>query len=168
MPRLAMRLFALLLALPAAAWAQATPPAPAAGKPPVVLQPGQMKLQARGGAPNRPDRPPQFPGGAEGMGLFFQQNVHLPAADKSQRAKGSVLVAATVQPDGRLADPKIVQGLTPECNAEALRVLALMPAWQPATRRGTPVPVLVQIPVPFADANVVQFEKDRTLPKEIK
>ena len=58
--------------------------------------------------------------------------------------------------------------VTPECNAEALRVVQTLPAWQPATRRGVPVPVLVQVPVPFDNAGVVKFENDRKVPRSTK
>ena len=50
---------AILLAAPFAALAQ-TKPAPA--KAPITLAPGNMQLQP-GGATNRPDKAPSFPGG---------------------------------------------------------------------------------------------------------
>ncbi len=162
--------FALLLAAPLAALAQAKPaPAKAApAKAPIVLTPGNMQLQAGGGAENRPDRAPEFPGGEEAMGTFFSQNVQIPAKAKQARVTGDVLVTATVDINGKLINPKIAKGLTPECNAEALRVVQTLPAWQPATRRGVPVPVMVQVPVPFDNAGVVKFENDRKVPRSAK
>ncbi len=165
-----LTLFALLLAAPLAALAQAKPaPAKAApAKAPIVLTPGNMQLQAGGGAENRPDRAPEFPGGEEAMGEFFSQNVQIPAKAKQARVTGDVLVTATVDVNGKLTNPKIAKGLTPECNAEALRVVQTLPAWQPATRRGVPVPVMVQVPVPFDNAGVVKFENDRKVPRSAK
>jgi protein TonB len=162
-----MRLSVLLLALaaPLAALAQ-TKPAPA--KAPIVLTPGNMQLQAGGGAENRPDHPPTFPGGEEAMGEFFSQNVQIPAKAKQARVTGDVIVQATVDVTGKLINPKVAKGLTPECNAEALRVVQTLPAWQPATRRGVPVPVLVQVPVPFDNAGVTKFEVDRKVPRSAK
>lgn len=158
-------LFLLALAAPLATLAQ-TKPAPA--KAPIVLTPGNMKLQAGGGADNRPDRAPEFPGGEEAMGEFFTQNVKIPVKAKQARVTGDVLVTATVGADGKLVNPIIAKGLTPECNAEALRVVQTLPAWQPATRRGVPVPVMVQVPVPFDNAGVVKFENDRKVPRSAK
>ena len=162
-----MRFSVLLLALsaPLAALAQ-TKPAPA--KAPIVLTPGNMQLQAGGGAENRPDHPPTFPGGEEAMGEFFSQNVQIPVKAKQARVTGDVIVQATVDVTGKLTNPKIAKGLTPECNAEALRVVQTLPAWQPATRRGVPVPVLVQVPVPFDNAGVTKFEVDRKVPRSAK
>ena len=165
-----LSLLALALAAPLAALAQAKPaPAKAApAKAPIVLTPGNMQLQAGGGAENRPDRAPEFPGGEEAMGAFFSQNVQIPPKAKQARVTGDVLVTATVDVTGKLVNPKIAKGLTPECNAEALRVVQTLPAWQPATRRGVPVPVMVQVPVPFDNAGVVKFENDRKVPRSTK
>jgi protein TonB len=162
-----MRLYflSLLLASPLLALAQARP-APA--KAPITLSPGNMQLQAGGGAENRPDRAPEFPGGEEAMGEFFAKNVQIPVKAKQARVTGDVLVTATVGPDGKLTSPKVAKGLTPECNAEALRVVQAMPAWQPATRRGVPVATMVQVPVPFDNAAVTKFENDRKVPRSAK
>ncbi|QKG56850.1 TonB family protein [Hymenobacter sp. BRD128] len=127
-----------------------------------------MQLQAGGGAENRPDHPPAFPGGEEAMGEFFSQNVQIPVKAKQARVTGDVVIAATIGTDGKLLNPKVAKGLSPECNAEALRVVQAMPAWQPATRRGVPVPVLVQVPVPFDNAGVTQFEINRKVPRSAK
>ena len=158
-------IFSLLLAAPFTTLAQGRPTPPQA---PVVLTPGNMQLQAGGGAENRPDHPPTFPGGEEAMGEFFSQNVQIPVKAKQARVTGDVLVTATVGTDGKLVNPKIAKGLTPECNTEALRVVQALPPWQPATRRGVPVPVLVQVPVPFNNAGVTKFEIDRKVPRSAK
>lgn len=155
----------ILLAAPFAALAQ-TKPAPA--KAPITLTPGHMQVQPGGGAENRPDKAPEFPGGEEAMGEFFTQNVQVPVKAKQARVTGDVLITATVGTDGKLINPKVAKGLTPECNAEALRVVQLLPAWQPATRRGVPVPIMVQVPVPFDNAAVTKFENDRRVPRSAK
>ena len=161
-----LAVLSLLLAVPLAALAQ-TKPAPA--KAPITLDAGHMGPLARSGTTdNRPDHAPEYPGGAEAMGEFFSQHVQVPAKAQQARVTGNVVVTATVGIDGKLTSPKIAQGLTPECNAEALRVVQTLPAWQPATRRGTPVPVLVQVPVPFNNAGVTTFEQDRRVPRSTK
>jgi len=155
----------LLLASPLLALAQ-TKPVPA--KAPITLTPGNMHLQAGGGTENRPDHAPEYPGGEEAMGEFFAKNVQIPVKAKQAHVSGDVLVTATVGADGKLVDPKIAKGLTPECNAEALRVVQLLPAWQPATRRGVPLSVLVQVPVPFNNSGITKFENDRKVPRSAK
>ncbi|WP_156126269.1 energy transducer TonB [Hymenobacter sp. DG25B] len=149
----------LLVGLAASAQAQ-TQPAPAP-KQPTVLRPGHMQAQ-RTPATNRPDVPPQFPGGAEALGEFFALNVQYPEAARVKQITGSVLTAFTVEADGRLSNATVVKGLSPECDAEALRVLALLPPWKPATRKGVALPVQVQLPVPFANSQIVEIEKSKT------
>ena len=159
-----LSLLTLLLAAPLATLAQ-TKPAP--GKAPVVLDAGHLGPLGNG-AENRPDHAPAFPGGPEAMGEFFSKNVQVPSKAKQARVTGDVVVTATVGADGKLSNPTIAQGLTPECNAEALRVVLLLPPWQPATRRGVAVSVLVQVPVPFDNAGVTKFEQDRKVPRSAK
>lgn len=138
--------------------AQAQQPTPA--KPPIELRADHMQAQARPAA-NRPDVPPQYPGGAQAMGAFFQQNIKYPEATSAKQVTGNVEVTATVQADGRLHNPVIAKSLSPACDAEALRVLALMPPWKPATRKGQPVAVQVRLPVPFGNAQILKVEQGK-------
>jgi protein TonB len=130
----------------------------AAAQQPIVLKPGRMQVQAHGAA-NRPDKAPQFPGGAAALGVFFQQHVKYPEAARVKGITGNVLVTATVGVDGMLSDFKVAQSLSQECDAEALRAMAQLPAWQPATRKGVPVPVQIQLPVPFANGDILKVSK---------
>lgn len=163
-----MRVFilSLILTAPLGVLAQTKPASPA--KAPIALAPGRMQLQPGGGAANRPDHAPEYPGGEEAMGDFLSQNVQVPAKARQARVSGDVVVQATVDTSGKLLNPTIAKGLTPECNAEALRVVRAMPAWQPATRRGVPVAILVQVPVPFDNAQVTEFEINHKVPRSTK
>ena len=155
-------LLAFVLTAPLATLAQTTP-APA-GKAPVTLTPGHLHLQPGGGATNRPDHLPEYPGGQEAMSAYLTKAVQVPAKAKQARVTGDVVVQATCDTSGKLLDAKVVTSLMPECDREALRVVQAMPAWQPATRRGTPVAILVQVPVPFDNAQITQFENNRKVP----
>ncbi len=126
---------------------------------PTVLRPGRMQAQAHGGTANRPDKAPQYPGGPQALGAFFQENLKYPEAARVKSITGNVLLSATVGPDGRLAGLKVAQSLSPECDAEALRVAALLPPWQPATRLGIPLPVAIQLPVPFGNGATLNVLK---------
>ena len=151
-------LLLLLAATPAAFAQQPGVPVAAPAKAPIVLKSGHMQVQAHGAA-NRPDKAPSFPGGAPALGVFFQQHVKYPEAARVKNITGNVLLTATVGVDGTLSDFKVAQSLSPECDAEALRAAAQLPAWQPATRKGVPVPVMIQLPVPFANGDVLRVEK---------
>jgi len=142
--------------------AHAQQPAPATGQT-IVLQPGHMQVQ-RNPAANRPDRAPVYPGGGTAMGLFFLEHINYPAAARAAGITGKVLVNATVNEDGSITNPVVAESLSPECDAEALRVVPLLTGWQPAMRRGHPLPVLVQLPVPFGAAGVMHVEQVRRTP----
>ena len=157
-----MKLLFIPFALLAAGAAHAQQPAPATGQT-IILKPGQMQVQ-RNPAANRPDRAPVYPGGETAMGLFFLEHINYPAAARANGTTGKVLVNATVNEDGSIANPVVAQSLSPECDAEALRVVGLLSGWQPAMRRGHPLPVLVQLPVPFGAAGVMRVEQVRRQP----
>ncbi|GAA4017636.1 hypothetical protein GCM10022408_34080 [Hymenobacter fastidiosus] len=148
-----------MVAVSVAFAARAQQPAPT--KAPVVLKPGHMRAQ-RNPAANRPDVPPRFPGGATALSAFFQQQIQYPEAARVNKVAGNVLTSFTIEADGRVTNPRITTGLSPECDAEALRVLGLLPPWQPATRKGQPVPIQVQLPVPFGNSTNLQVGKSKT------
>ena len=153
-------ILSFLLLLAAAPVARAQQPVPA----PIVLQPGNKQLQARAAA-NRPDRLPVYPGGAQALGLFFLEHINYPAAARAKQLSGTVLVTATLDAEGRVSEPKVTTSLSPECDAEALRVVPLLTGWQPAMRRGRPVAMLIQLPVPFGGAGEIRVEQNRRQPK---
>ncbi|WP_460503309.1 energy transducer TonB, partial [Hymenobacter agri] len=127
-----MKILFATLALLAAGTARAqTAPAPTGQT--IVLKPGQMQVQ-RNPAANRPDRAPVYPGGEQAMGLFFLEHINYPEAAKAKNISGQVLVNATVNEDGSVSSPVVAQSLSPECDAEALRVVGLMQGWQPGMR----------------------------------
>ena len=126
---------------------------------PTVLRPGRMQAQAHG-ASNRPDKSPEYPGGPNALGAFFQENIKYPEAARVKGISGNVLLNAQVGADGQLTGFSVAQPLSPECDAEALRVANLLPPWHPARRKGFPVAVAIQFPVPFANAGVVKFVKE--------
>ncbi len=140
----------LALLLPCTALAQKTI---------TVFSPESMAPRAHGGPVNRPDKAPQYPGGSQAMGKFFHETIQYPEADRVKEITGNVLLSATIGPDGHLNNVSVAQSLSPACDAEALRVVALMPAWQPATRKGQPLPVSIQLPVPFGNADILTIEK---------
>ena len=158
-------IFSFLLALAAAPVALAQQSAPATTtQEPIVLQPGSMQSHGRPD-PNRPDRVPVYPGGELALGLFFLDNIKYPEAARVKQLSGTVLVTATVNADGTVTSPVVAKSLSPECDAEALRVVPLMKGWQPAMRRGHPMAMLIQLPVPFGGAGEIRVEQNRPQPK---
>jgi protein TonB len=156
-------LFALTLSGPVAAFAQRPAPAPKL----IVLDPAHMQTPPHSD-PNRPDRAPVYPGGEQALGMFFLEHLNYPEAARAKGLNGKVLVTATVNADGTISHPVVALSLSPECDAEALRVVPLLAGWQPAMRRGRPLAVLIQLPVPFGTADMMTVTQSDHLPRRGK
>lgn len=92
---------------------------------------------------------PQYPGGIQAAMAFFAQNIKYPVLAQEAKIEGSVTVQFVVGADGSVRNPKVVRGVNPELDAEALRVVGIMPKWTPGKQRGKAVPVSYNLPVRF-------------------
>ena len=92
---------------------------------------------------------PQFPGGMMECMKFLSKNINYPAEAQKAGVEGRVIVQFVVKKDGKLADAKVVKGVHPELDAEALRLIGLMPDWIPGKQRGKAVDVKFTIPIMF-------------------
>ena len=93
------------------------------------------------------DKKATFPGGDKEAAAFIKENLKYP--EDADGAHGRVIVNIIVEEDGSISDIEIVRGVHPSLNAEAVRVVKLMPKWQPAERGGKPVRSRVNFPVHF-------------------
>lgn len=92
---------------------------------------------------------PQFPGGEKAMMEFIASNLKYPQQAVKDDVQGMVLVDFVINTEGKATDPKIVRSLSPECDAEVIRVVNLMPAWTPGQQEGKTVNVKYTLPVMF-------------------
>ena len=81
------------------------------------------------------EEPASFPGGQEALLAFLEQNVRYPDGYDCC-GQGRVVVSFTIDIDGSIVDPKVVLSVDKELDAEALRVVGLMPKWIPAKEKG--------------------------------
>lgn len=95
------------------------------------------------------DEMPEFPGGMQALSEFLQANVKYPDAAKQAGTSGRVTAQFVVDKDGTCQDFKVLRGVSPELDAEALRVLGLMPKWNPGKVDGQPVRVRYTVPITF-------------------
>lgn len=93
---------------------------------------------------------PEFPGGLEALRHFFQKNIQYPASAKEAGAHGKVFLNFVVEKDGSLTDIKLLKGLGFGCDEEALRVMQLMPKWNPGKQSGEAVRVKYNLPIQFS------------------
>ncbi len=92
---------------------------------------------------------PHFPGGESERLKFLQKNVRYPNFAKENGISGTVYVTFVVNPDGTISNPQVLRGIGGGCDEEALRVLRMMPLWEPGTLRGKPVSVQLNTVVKF-------------------
>ena len=92
---------------------------------------------------------PEFPGGMRECMNFLGKNVKYPATAQEKGIQGRVIVQFVVNRDGSIVEPKVVRGVDPELDAEALRLISIMPKWKPGKQKGEAVRVKYTIPVMF-------------------
>ncbi|SES83047.1 energy transducer TonB [Prevotella sp. kh1p2] len=92
---------------------------------------------------------PSFPGGTKALMDFIAANLKYPAEYAENCIQGRVVVSFSVNPDSTCTDFKVVHSVDSLLDAEALRVLKLMPKWNPGSRNGRPVKVRYAVPVTF-------------------
>ena len=93
--------------------------------------------------------PPQFPGGNQRFFEYLARNVRYPLEARRNNIQGKVFISFVVKRDGKLADPMIVRSLSPETDAEAIRLINLSPHWTPGIQNGRAVDVAYTIAVTF-------------------
>ena len=90
-----------------------------------------------------------YPGGDSKLIGFINSTRSYPAEAYRWGVQGRVTCAFIVNTDGSVSDVQVLKGVEPSLNREAVRILALMPHWQPGKINGRPVPVRVIRSVPF-------------------
>lgn len=94
-------------------------------------------------------KPAEYPGGLQAMAKYLQQNVRYPAEARRMGTQGTVFVSFVVDKTGKLSDFKVVKGVSPECDAEAIRVMRGYPLWEPGTVQGKAVKSRFVQPIKF-------------------
>jgi TonB family protein len=92
---------------------------------------------------------PAYPGGNEAMFKFLGNNIKYPEKARQNNQEGIVVIQFIVDKKGKLLDQKAVKGVSPEIDAEALRVVGLMPQWKPGVQKGQKVNVSFNLPIRF-------------------
>ena len=92
---------------------------------------------------------PEFPGGMMAAMEFLAKNIKYPAAAQEAKIEGRVIVQFVVGKDGSISGLKVARGVSPDLDAEALRVVGLMPKWNPGKQRGQAVSVKYTMPIMF-------------------
>ena len=80
---------------------------------------------------NYADVLPVFPGGNDSLNAFIKQNLQYPKAAKEQSIEGVVVITFIVEKDGSVTFLRLDQSVNEEIDAEAKRLVSIMPKWKP-------------------------------------
>lgn len=92
---------------------------------------------------------PQFEGSTNGLKKWLTDNMKYPEEAIQNKEEGRVTVNFVVKEDGSIAQPKIANSVSRSLDAEALRLVATMPKWIPASQDGQPCAVEYSLPIKF-------------------
>ena len=93
---------------------------------------------------------PEYPGGMVEFMKWLTKTLKYPDEALRSHTEGKVMVNFIVESDGSLTGLKVVQSAGKVLDAEALRVMRLMPRWQPGKDdKGRPCRTLMAIPIVF-------------------
>lgn len=93
---------------------------------------------------------PKFPGGMVEYMKWLTANLSYPPAGRQLKVEGRVVVSFIVETDGTISNLQIEQHSKPFFDNEAMRVMRLMPNWEPGKDHGKVCRTKVAVPVVFA------------------
>ena len=98
----------------------------------------------------RVEQKPTFQGGdAKEFSRWVALHLDYPEIAREMGLSGRVTVEFTVRKDGKIANVKVLQGVDPILDKEAVRVVTSSPLWEPGRQGARPVNVTYQFPVIF-------------------
>jgi periplasmic protein TonB len=85
------------------------------------------------------------------MRKFFSENLIYPQTALDNGIQGKVWLQFKVGSDGTISNIRVLRGVPDchECDKEAIRLLKLMPRWNPAKKGGKQVDAELKIPLTF-------------------
>lgn len=92
---------------------------------------------------------PEYPGKEQGLMKFISENLKYPTNAQAENIQGRVIVKFIINKQGKVINPEIIKGLSPECDEEVLRIIKLMPDWTPGMQDGKNVDVYFNLPIAF-------------------
>ena len=79
----------------------------------------------------------------------MNSQLQYPEKAKEEGVQGRILLQFKINEDGSVSDVKVVRGVNPDLDNEAIRVVSLSPKWKPGEYEGKIVPVTYTFPVIF-------------------
>ena len=93
---------------------------------------------------------PSFMGGdANAFSKWVNERLVYPEIAKENGVQGRVTLQFTVDTDGTVKNVKVLRGVDPSLDKEAVRVVSMSPKWSPGKQRDRAVKVIYTFPVIF-------------------
>lgn len=98
---------------------------------------------------NMVEESPQYPGGKVAMMQFIKESMKYPEEARKKGFQGRVYVQFVIDAKGNVGETKIVRGVDPLLDAEAIRIITSMPQWKPGKMGGKEVSSWYTVPITF-------------------
>lgn len=92
---------------------------------------------------------PRFPGGEKALYDWIYKNLNHPPGAQERGIQGTIWVRFVVSKTGKVEQPKVIHGIDPDCDKEALRVVAAIPDWIPGKQNGRNVSVYYTVRIVY-------------------
>lgn len=92
---------------------------------------------------------PMFPGGDMELLKYIGENTVYPEVAKINNIQGRVIVRFCVTDKGGVSQISVLKGVSPDLDAEAIRVVQTLPSFKPGSQGGVAVPVWYMVPITF-------------------
>ncbi|PTN07483.1 M56 family metallopeptidase [Mangrovibacterium marinum] len=92
---------------------------------------------------------PEFPGGELALRKAIASTVKYPVEAQKDGVQGKVYVTFVIDSAGKVRNARVVRGVAPSLDQEAIRVVSSLPDWTPGKQRGEPVAVSFTLPISF-------------------
>lgn len=93
---------------------------------------------------------PSFNGGnLSRFSEWVNSKLNYPEEAKENGLQGRVLLSFTIKADGTLTDIKVLRGVDPVLDKEAVKVVSQSPKWKPCLLNGQPIDYSIKFPVIF-------------------
>jgi TonB family protein len=96
-----------------------------------------------------PEKMATFPGGYEELLKFVSDNLIYPEEAKNKSYVDTVYVRFCIYKNGEIKETEVLKGKYEILNNEALRIVKIMPNWEPAKNRGKPICSSFALPFKF-------------------
>lgn len=91
----------------------------------------------------------EFPGGEDMLAKFLTDHVVYPPEAQAKNINGKVVVHFVVTDEGKIEDVKVLKAIHPLLDAEAIRVVKMMPVWKPGKQDGEKCSSKFTLPIVF-------------------